>query len=173
MVQRNAFAALDLLIVDDNAHMRQLIKTVLRAAGVHRIREAGDGKEALELLAVRPADVILVDHLMAPMDGVEFVRRLRRDPNSPAPFARVIMVTGYGEKRHVTAARDNGADEFLVKPITAVALMRRIEAVIARGRAFIETDQFLGPDRRRRLSSEPPAQERRRQDEITLPDDAA
>lgn len=154
-------ASLDVLVVDDNAHMRALVRSVLRALGIEKVREACDGFDALDALTKRPADIILLDYAMPSMDGFEFLKHLRGGRGSPAPQARVIVVTGYGDLKRVAAARDLGADEFLIKPITAKSLLDRLNAVIARPRAFVETSDFLGPDRRRRESEPPTGADRR------------
>lgn len=156
-----ALDKLDVLVVDDNPHMRTLMRSVLRALGIANVQEARDGAEAFDLLARKPADVILLDYAMPGMDGFEFLERLRGERGSPAPQARVIIVTGYGDLKRVAAARDLGADEFLIKPITAKSLLDRLESVLTRPRAFVETDDFLGPDRRRRDMEPPTGQDRR------------
>lgn len=121
-------SALQILIVDDNAHMRALIGSVLRALGAEHVREAGAGLEAFALLEPHPADVVLLDYAMPDMDGFEFLRRLRATQTGKGPH--VIMVTGYGDLRRVSMARDLGADGFLTKPLTAGALLERLEAVM-------------------------------------------
>lgn len=157
----SGLAALDVLIVDDNAHMRALIRTVLRSVGVAKLRECGDAEEAWALLERRTADVILLDYAMPGMDGLQFLKKLRADRDSPAPHARVVMITGYGDMTRVNAARDAGADEFLTKPLTANSLLSRLDSVASRPRAFIETDDFLGPDRRRKIAEPPSGADRR------------
>lgn len=161
MPTRAMLESVDVMIVDDNAHMRTLLRSVLRAAGLRRMREASEVQDALDQLSVAPCDLVLLDYAMPGLSGLDFLRILRADPDHPAHKARVIMVTGYGDRTHVAAARDAGADEFLVKPITTRALLQRIEAVLSRGRQFVESDEFQGPDRRRRASSPPPGAERR------------
>lgn len=160
MAGERSLRHLDVLVVDDNAHMRFLLREVLRAIGVHRVADVSNGFDALDHLAAKPVDVVLLDYAMPAMDGFEFLRRLRHDANSPAPQARVIMVSGYCDLKHVNDARDAGADEFLMKPITAKALLTRIDAVVLRPRVFVSADDFQGPDRRRRLK-DPPGAERR------------
>lgn len=162
---RRDLATVDIMIVDDNAAMRTLIRSVLRAVGVTRIREAGDGQDALDQLAARPADVVLLDQAMPAMTGLDMVRKLRADAQHPAAKSRIVMVTGYGDRRHVAEARDAGVDEFLVKPITTRALLMRIEAALARGREFVDIDGFHGPDRRRKAAGAPFGHERRHGDE--------
>jgi CheY-like chemotaxis protein len=65
---------LSVLVVDDNANMRRLVLTQLRAFEVSRVREAGSGVEALQALADFVPDVIITDLAMQPMNGIEFVR---------------------------------------------------------------------------------------------------
>lgn len=138
------------LIVDDNHHMRTIVSTLLRSLGCKDLRECGDGAAAFELLRARPADIIILDLRMDTLDGLDFVRLLRRAADSPCPMAPVIMMTGHSERRHVLGARDAGVTEFVAKPLSAKALCARIEEVIARPRAFVRASAFTGPSRRRR-----------------------
>lgn len=66
------------LIVEDNQHMRALLRSLLNSAGLHDIHEAADGSAALEALAARKCDFILCDLAMKPMDGLDFIREVRR-----------------------------------------------------------------------------------------------
>jgi DNA-binding NtrC family response regulator len=74
------------------------------------------------------------------------------------------MMTGYAATARVAAARDQGVTEFLVKPFTANELARRIAYVIDAPRDFVETNEFFGPDRRRRKGHEH-SDERRKEDD--------
>lgn len=139
-----------MLVVDDNQHMRSIVSTMLHSFGVRLIREAKDGSEAIDILARWPADLAICDFLMEPTDGVEFTRRVRTGAASPNPYLPVVMLTGHSELARVTDARDAGVTEFVVKPLTAKALVDRINAVIFRPRPFVRTSDYFGPDRRRR-----------------------
>jgi DNA-binding response OmpR family regulator len=141
---------LNFLVVDDNKHMRALVTTVLHALGARNVVEAADGADAYKELAVFPADIIVCDWNMSPLDGLDFVRLVRTGRDSPNPFAAIIMLTGHTETHRVLEARDAGVHEFLAKPISAKALYSRIRAIIERPRAFIRTATYFGPDRRRR-----------------------
>jgi CheY-like chemotaxis protein len=145
-----AFEHLKVLIVEDNQHMRALLRSLLNAIGIRDIAEAGHGAAALDLLRERRCDLILSDLAMQPMDGLEFTRRLRTASSNPNPFVPIIMVTGHTEKHRVEAARDAGVTEFLAKPITAQSLFARIAEIVERPRAFVRCDSYFGPDRRRR-----------------------
>jgi CheY-like chemotaxis protein len=144
------FESLRVLLVDDNQHMRAIVTTVLAGVGVKHVRETRDGAEALEALRDWPADLAIVDFQMFPLDGVEFTRMVRNAPDSKNPYLPVIMMTGHSEKSRVVEARDAGVTEFVAKPLTAKAVLDRIQAVIYHPRPFVRTADYFGPDRRRR-----------------------
>ena len=137
------------LIVEDDSHMRMLIRNVVFALGVKDVIEASDGSAALEELKTSRADLVLCDLKMEPMGGLEFVKRLRSDPDSPYRFVPVIMITAYAELETVKKARDAGVTEFMAKPISADALEKHIQRVLNDPRHFVEAPDFAGPDRRR------------------------
>ena len=142
--------ALRVLVADDNAHMRAIISVMLNSFGIKTIKDARDGSDALEALRRWPADLAIVDFQMEPIDGVSFTRLVRTSPDSPNPYLPVIMLTGHSEMHRVVDARDAGVNEFIVKPLTAKALVDRINSVIFKQRSFIRTEDYFGPDRRRR-----------------------
>ncbi len=145
----SALASLRVLLVDDNAHMRSIVAAILKAAGVGRIIEVGDGAAALNTLRQEACDLAIVDFNMTPLDGVEFTRRVRSAPDSPNPYLPIIMMTGHAERSRVEEARDAGVTEFVVKPITARSILSRIQAVIFKPRPFIRSTDYFGPCRRR------------------------
>jgi two-component system chemotaxis response regulator CheY len=145
----SALQSLSILLVDDNQHMRAITSAILQSAGIRDIREVSDGSMALEALRDSDVDLAIVDFNMFPLDGVEFTRLVRNSPDSVNPYLPIIMMTGHSEKSRVTEARDTGVTEFVAKPITAKAILDRIQAVIVNPRSFVKTDGFFGPDRRR------------------------
>lgn len=142
--------SLNVLLVDDNQHMRAIAAAVLHSANIRNVREASDGAAAFNLLRQHPIDLAIVDFNMFPLDGVEFTRLVRNSPDSANIYLPIIMMTGHSEKARVYEARDAGVTEFLVKPITAKAVLDRINAVIFKPRPFVKTDAYFGPCRRRR-----------------------
>jgi len=141
---------LRVLVADDNRNMRTIVTTLLKGIGVLHVRGAQDGGQALQVLDDWGADVAIVDFRMEPMDGVTFTQKVRNDANSKNPFLPIIMLTGYAEKGRVLEARDAGVTEMMIKPVTAKALVARLNAVIFNPRPFIRTKTYFGPDRRRR-----------------------
>jgi CheY-like chemotaxis protein len=145
----SSLQSLNVLLVDDNQHMRAITSAILQSAGIRKVREAPDGAAALDALRQQQIDLAIVDFNMFPLDGVEFTRLVRNSPDSANPYLPIIMMTGHSEKSRVTEARDAGVTEFVVKPITAKAILERIQAVIFKPRAFVKTEGYFGPDRRR------------------------
>ena len=146
----SAFEALKVLIVEDNQHMRVLLRSLLNSIGIREIHEAGNGVAALDVLKEMKCDLVLSDLAMKPMDGLEFTREIRLSKRSINPFMPIIMITGHTEKHRVEAARDAGVTEFLAKPITPHSLYSRLAEIVERPRAFVRCDSYFGPDRRRK-----------------------
>lgn len=142
---------LAVLIVDDNQHMRSLVRTILESLAVSQILEARDGSHALEKMAQSQIDLIIADWNMEPMDGLELTRHLRTSPDSPDQFVPVIMLSGHTERARVMKARDAGVTEFMAKPVSARSLYARIVSIIENPRPFVRTSDYFGPDRRRQM----------------------
>ena len=141
---------LKILLVDDNHYMRILLAEILRAIGVQHIYEANDGAEGLQMMRDHAIDVIMTDLAMQPLDGIDFVRLLRNSPDSPNQMAPVIMITGHSTFARVNEARDAGVSEFLTKPLTARGVIERLHQAVEHPRSFVRTDDYFGPERRRR-----------------------
>lgn len=144
-----SLAALQILLIDDNPHMLTIASAVLKSAGIRSVIEARDGAAGLEMLREHAIDLAIVDYNMFPLDGVAFTRLVRNSPDSTNPYLPIIMMTGHTGARRVYEARDAGVTEFLAKPITAKAVLDRIQSVIWRPRPFVKTEGYFGPDRRR------------------------
>jgi CheY-like chemotaxis protein len=160
------YSSLKILLVEDNQHMRSIVSTILKGTGIRNVREARDGAEALDMLRQYPADIALVDFNMDPIDGVEFTKMLRNAPDSANPYLPIIMITGHSERSKVLRARDAGINEFVVKPLTARALLGRIDSVVMRPRPFIRCKSYFGPDRRRISDQAYPGPHRRTTDGV-------
>jgi CheY-like chemotaxis protein len=143
------FDKLRVLVVDDSPHMRKILTTVLDAFGCRHVAEAGDGHSALLSIREVVPDILIVDLAMPGMDGLELTREIRLGSDTPCPFLPIIMLTGHTGLDNVKAARDAGINEFLAKPISPAALLKRIQAVVEHPRPFVRTKAYFGPDRRR------------------------
>ncbi len=139
------------VLVDDNPHMLRLIAMILRGLSIRRVAQYTNAPDALAFMREQSADLVITDHHMDILSGIEFARLLRYDEDSPDRFVPILMVTGYGDVETVKEARDAGINEFLVKPISAKALYLRLLEVINKPRPFIHSPSFFGPDRRRQV----------------------
>ena len=145
--------SLNVLVVDDHDHMLAIASMILRGAGVRSVHEAANGAAALTLLRSKPIDLALVDYNMFPLDGVELTRRIRTGVDGVNTYLPIIMMSGHAEKSRIHAARDAGVTEFLAKPLTAKAIIKRIKSVILNPRPFVHTDLYRGPCRRRKQAA--------------------
>jgi two-component system, chemotaxis family, chemotaxis protein CheY len=159
-----AFEHLRALVVEDNVHMRTLLRSLLMALGIREVLEASSGRDAFEILRERMPDLVLTDLSMKPLDGIEFTREVRLSSDSPNPYVPIIMVTGHTERHKVEAARDAGVTEFLAKPITAQNLFLRVAEIVERPRPYVRCAGYFGPDRRRRDDETYPGPWRRQGD---------
>ena len=115
------FAITQVLIVDDDASTRKLVKALLNGMGLTPIIEAGDGMVGLDLVQKNAPDVIILDWQMPRLQGPNFMRIVRSPDTFPYPAVPVIMLTGHGEYSKVKEAISVGVNEFLVKPVSAKA----------------------------------------------------
>ncbi|MBB4267307.1 response regulator [Roseospira visakhapatnamensis] len=124
------WARLRVLVVDDNAYFRKVVRTVLTAVGVTRVAEAADADEAMRLLRAGSRDLILVDYVMSPVDGLTFTRRVRDPATSPAPRVPIVLVSGHISPPEVQEALNVGVDAVVGKPISARVLLREIKRTL-------------------------------------------
>ncbi|MBM3525286.1 MAG: response regulator [Alphaproteobacteria bacterium] len=131
------------LVVDDSEYMRRLLGTMLAGLGGVRRVEVEDAHHALDVLRRRRIDAIITDHKMLPMDGLAFVRMVRRGIDIAKPDVPIIMLTGYtgAELRH--EARIAGVSSFIVKPVSFKVLRASLSYVLRRS---FEATACIMPD---------------------------
>lgn len=118
---------LKVLVVDDEARMRKLVKDFLTIKGFQVI-EAGDGEEAVDLFfAQKDIALIILDVMMPKMDGWDVCKTIRQYSQVP-----VIMLTARGEERDELQGFGIGADEYISKPFSPKILVARVEAILRR-----------------------------------------
>lgn len=117
-----------ILIVDDAAFMRMMIKNIVVKNGYDVVGEAENGKQAVQMYAELKPDLVTMDITMPEMDGIEGVKAIRAlDPN-----ASIIMCSAMGQQAMVMEAIQAGAKDFIVKPFQQDRLLQAIERVLAR-----------------------------------------
>jgi two-component system chemotaxis response regulator CheY len=119
------------MLVDDSRTIRNIQKNVLAQLGHTDILEAGDGVEALALIAQDPPNLILIDWNMPNMDGITLVRKIREtDKVTP-----LIMCTTEAQKERVIEAIKAGVNNYVVKPFNVESLAQKIDQTMAKAAA--------------------------------------
>lgn len=141
------FTLASILVVDDDPHIRELVKHFLQQEGLHII-EAVDGLDALRVLDDHKVDLVVLDIMMPGMDGWELCRQLRQQTDLP-----LLMLTAKGETSQIVKGFSLGTDDYLVKPFDPLVLVARVKAllkryhimtsqVVALGRLVLRGDTF-------------------------------
>ena len=117
------------LVVEDSAMMRRLVRATLSLLGDFEVGEARDGASALAEINRRPPDLVISDLSMRPMDGITFTRRVRA--GSETPDVPIIMITGHSDLETMATARAAGVTEVITKPLTPEVLRDRIALIMA------------------------------------------
>jgi CheY-like chemotaxis protein len=148
-----------ILLVDDNAFMRNLIVDTLRTLGMTHIVTKSSATEAIQALrqsrrdpiaaGFGTIDIILSDFVMEEVDGALFLRWVRTSKHAPDRFVPFIMCSGFADQKIVESARDAGVSEFLAKPFSAKSMGDRILEIIKNPRQYVLAPGYFGPDRRR------------------------
>jgi len=150
-----ALQRINVLLLDGDTRMLEIERNVLRDVGFSSIFMARDGEDGLRIMERNTISLVITDWNMHPMDGIEFIRRVRNQTDSPNHLVTIILLTAQTEPDDVAVARDSGITEFVVKPFTVKGLVDRITAIIYNPRSFILAPTFKGHDRRRRSENLP------------------
>ncbi len=147
--------ALKVLIVDDEAAMRKVTKSLLQVIGIKTIYEARDGRSGLDTLCRHAPDVVILDWSMPDINGPEFVREVRSPGTFPYPAVPIIMLTAHGDRSHVVEAVRLGVNEFLLKPVSSTALLTRLVSIVANPRQMVKKGGRYVPEPRKMSSYKP------------------
>ena len=118
---------LDVLVVDDAATMRRIVKGLLHELGFRNIREAENGSTALEELNRKKADLVVADWNMPVMTGIDMLRAIRAD--EALKSIPVLMVTAEAKKENIVAALQAGVSNYIVKPFNAKTLEEKLNKI--------------------------------------------
>ena len=116
-----------ILVVDDEAELREMVRAIFTRAGYGRVVTAATGAEALAICRDCRPDIVILDVMLPGMDGFAVLRALRQDSDVP-----VLMLTARGEAEDRIEGLENGADDYLAKPFLPKELLLRAEAILRR-----------------------------------------
>jgi len=126
-----------ILVVEDEPHIRELLKTVLGIQG-HQVVSAIDGQEGLDRALADPPDLAILDVLMPGINGLDLARILRQDPRTA--HTPLMVMTAWDEVRDQALAI--GVDDFVAKPVSLHDLQTRVAALLA-AKQGMGSDQVL------------------------------
>jgi two-component system, chemotaxis family, chemotaxis protein CheY len=144
--------SLSVLVIDNSQFMRKILRNLLLNVGVKEIHEAGDGIAGLEAIREIGPDIVVLDWELSLLSGAELVRIVRSPGLFPTPNVPIIMLSSYGERGRVLEAARIGVNEYLVKPISAQALLDRMVSILVKPRPIVRLGDYYGPEPRRQVS---------------------
>lgn len=125
-----------ILVVDDEANLREMLQSIFTRAGYTKILTAASGGEAIALCQERNPDLIILDVMLPGMDGYETLKIIREKNRVP-----VLMLTARGEAEDKYLGFESGANDYLVKPFLSKELLLRVQAIL--NRAYPERDCLI------------------------------
>ncbi|MDZ4311821.1 MAG: SpoIIE family protein phosphatase [Cypionkella sp.] len=140
----SAFAARPILVVDDSKAQRRILQMQLTRWG-YQVTEAVSGDEALALCLAQDFDIVLSDWMMPGMTGLEFCKAFRALPREG--YGYFILLTSKSEKTEIADGLENGADDFLTKPVSADELRARLRAgerILGMQDELVEKNRLIG-----------------------------
>lgn len=156
------FTRLTVLLVENNPHVRTLIREMLIAFGVPKIVEAETVREAMGIVGKVPLDLVILDFFLDRMDGADFTLMVRTDDQALNREVPILLLTAMPNQAKVSKMRDCGVNVIVAKPVAPRTLFNHIREIIDRPRPFVVCETYIGPCRRRRRMDVPPALDRRR-----------
>jgi two-component system, chemotaxis family, chemotaxis protein CheY len=141
-----------ILVVDPNAYMRKLTRSMLVTVGAKSVYEAADGLAALEVVRNANPDVLLIDWDLPALSGAQVMRIIRAPDVFPKPNLPVIMLTSSASRRQVHEAMLLGVHEFLLKPTSPQALRDRLTSILIKPRPMVKIGKYYVPEPRRPIA---------------------
>jgi two-component system chemotaxis response regulator CheY len=126
-MDKNIDFRMKVLVADDFATMRKIVRNILKQIGFDNIVEAEDGQAAVQVLRNENIGLVVTDWNMPNMSGLELLEKIRSDPKTA--HLPVLMVTAEGLKENVVVAVKAGVNNYVVKPFTAEILQEKIEQI--------------------------------------------
>jgi len=157
-------SSLNVMVVDDSFYMLRIVRTLLAAMNLRNVRSVSNPEDAFAELREQPPELLIVDWNMIPFDGLAFVRRIRRDPDLDCADMPILLLTAHTELERVLEARDAGINRVMAKPVSFRTLYDNIVAAIRDPRPFVNTEDYIGPDRRFRAATGVSAERRKNAD---------
>ncbi len=162
------FEHASVMLLDENPLSLNILLQVLTGFGAKHFTRCTDIAKAEDEIAKTHFDLIIVDATGPSTTGTKFVSWLRRSGIEPNCYAPVLLTSGHTAQNSVLEARDCGAHFIIAKPLTPLIVLERIIWIAKEGRKFLESDAYVGPDRRFKNVGVPTGMEGRRRDDLSI-----
>lgn len=130
-------------IVENNPFFRRILRSLLSGFGVRTIHEAADAEDGWKMLEEHRPDVLIVDWNLGGEDGTALLEQIRRCNDTDLAATRFIFVSAHSDRRHVLLGAKLGANDFIVKPLSARVLYERIRRLILAQAAYVRRNGRL------------------------------
>lgn len=167
MTEKLNFSQIECLVIDADQYSTSILGQILRGFGLnkHQVIESGD--EAKKRLPNGHFDLLICDALLPDMHAGDLIKWIRRQPGLNIKYIPIVVLTGYTQFSNVVVLRDAGANIVVRKPVSPNVLFDHIAWSARTDRPFIETDTYMGPDRRFKNTGPPDGVGRRKTDLTT------
>lgn len=142
------FRGVSVLLVDRSHYCRSLIAQMLRGFGVQNVISCESGADAQDQLKTNAVELCVIEADLPDMSGSDLINWIRRENKEPLRFVPILVLSSYTQMRLLSSTRDAGANLLLKKPLSAQALFDRLAWLARTPRSYIETRNYVGPDRR-------------------------
>ncbi len=167
MAEKLNFEQIEALVVDADQYSTSILGQILRGFGLSRHTMIETGEEAMRRLPSGHFDLLICDALLPDMNAGDLIKWVRRQPGIPLKYIPIVVLTGYTQYSNVVNMRDAGGNIVVRKPVSPNVLFDHIAWSARTDRPFIETDNYIGPDRRFKNTG-PPNGAGRRKTDLTL-----
>jgi len=164
LVERLNFTQIEALVVDADQYSTQILGQILRGFGLSRQIVIESAEEAKRRLASAHFDLLICDAILPDAHASDLIKWMRRQPALNIKYMPIVVLTGYTQFSNVVTLRDSGANIVVRKPVSPNVLFDHIAWSARTERPFIETDNFIGPDRRFKNTGPPDGAGRRKTD---------
>lgn len=167
MVERLNFSQIEALVVDNDQYSTSILGQILRGFGLARHIILDNGEDAKKKMASTQYDLLICDAILPDTHATELIKWIRRQTALNIKYIPIVVLTGYTQYSNVVNLRDAGANIVVRKPVSPNVLFDHIAWSARTERAFIETDNYIGPDRRFKNTGPPDGAGRRKTDLTT------
>ncbi|GAM96588.1 chemotaxis protein CheYIII [alpha proteobacterium U9-1i] len=158
-----------ILLIERGQHNLDILSQIVKGFGAGNLVRCLSAQEAKDTLVRKPVDLVIAEPNLEGEDGLELVRWLRASPLEPNRFTSVALIMGHTSVGRIEAARDCGANVVIAKPLKPAVLLSRILRIARDERAFVETANYIGPDRRFKFEGPPMGVAGRRSTDLNSP----